>query len=486
MHRSSESIASLAAALAKAQMALTNPEKSLTGTLPGNRPDEPGRTFRYASLSAGLDIVRKVLGQHEIATLQTTMIDQDIQTVSLTTVLIHASGEWIASDWPVCTLSEMATPRRMGAALTYARRYGLFTLVGIAGEDDLDAPDLAGQPADGAAKVGNVLHRGKLNGGGAAKRSAAAGTLSAFANNRKPWTPPKQTLASEQSAALRDRLLVELSSLASEDEATGWAQHAFGAKNTLRNVDATVVEAAFASRMAELNEVPLPSPPVSGQGLAEATEPPGRAELMAALRASAGLDAAREAPLPANRRRRKPRPREQVAATPPQPAAPPLPELPPVNDAVHWHVDKSALPLSEPRRYRDRAHLEFVASQPCLLCGRQPCDAHHLRFMQPRALGRRVSDEFAVPLCRTHHRALHRSGDEEAWWKVSGIDAVMIAQRLWQHSRLNGAAIQRHIDPVLSTTSMVGVMARTSAPTMNSKESGRTLQPDSPPTGRPA
>ena len=161
MHRSSESIAALAAALAKAQMALTNPEKSLTGTLPGNRPDEPGRTFRYASLSSGLDIVRKVLGQHEIATLQTTVIDQDIQTVSLTTVLAHASGEWIASDWPVCTLSEMATPRRMGAALTYARRYALFTLVGIAGEDDLDAPDLAGQPAEGAPKAGNGSDQGQ-------------------------------------------------------------------------------------------------------------------------------------------------------------------------------------------------------------------------------------------------------------------------------------------------------------------------------------
>src|SRR5882724_7445339 len=149
MHRSSDSIASLAAALAKAQMALTNPEKLLTGTLPGARPDEPGRTFRYASLSSGLDIVRKVLGQHEIATLQTTVIDQDIQTVSLTSVLAHASGEWIASDWPVCALSEMATPRRMGAALTYARRYALFTLVGIAGEEDLDAPNLGGHSGTG-------------------------------------------------------------------------------------------------------------------------------------------------------------------------------------------------------------------------------------------------------------------------------------------------------------------------------------------------
>ena len=202
--------------------------------------------------------------------------------------------------------------------------------------------------------------------------------------------------------------------------------------------------------MVELDEVPLPSPLEGGQGLAEATEPPGRAELMAALRASVDLAAAKEAPIPANKRRRKPRPHEQVPATPPQPAAPPLPELPPANNAVLWHVDKSALPLSEPRRYRDRAHLEFVASQPCLLCGRQPCDAHHLRFMQPRALGRRVSDEFAVPLCRTHHRALHRSGDEAAWWTSAGIGAVAVAHRLWQHTRLNGAPIHEHIDPLLS------------------------------------
>ena len=128
-----------------------------------------------------------------------------------------------------------------------------------------------------------------------------------------------------------------------------------------------------------------------------------------------------------------------------------------MNNAVLLHVDKTALPLSEPRRYRDRAHLEFVASQPCLLCGRQPCDAHHLQFMQPRALGRRVSDEFAVPLCRTHHRALHRHGDEAAWWKAANIDAVTMAHRLWQHTRLNGAPIQEHIDPVLGPASVHGV-----------------------------
>ncbi|MGA9947413.1 MAG: ERF family protein, partial [Xanthobacteraceae bacterium] len=142
MQRSSQSIASLAAALAKAQIELSNPEKSLIGSIEGKTPNAPERLFRYASLASGLDIVRKTLGQHEIATVQTTALDQASGIVNLTTVLAHASGEWIASDWPVCPISETAAPHRMGAALTYARRYALFTLVGIAGEDDLDAPDL--------------------------------------------------------------------------------------------------------------------------------------------------------------------------------------------------------------------------------------------------------------------------------------------------------------------------------------------------------
>ena len=146
MHRSSESVAALASALAKAQAELVNPEKSLTATIRTGRPGEGERTFRYAPLSSGLDIVRKTLGQHEIATVQTTAIDQAAGIVNLTTMLAHASGEWIASDWPVCPVAEMASPQRMGAALTYARRYALFTLVGIAGEDDLDAPDLCDGP----------------------------------------------------------------------------------------------------------------------------------------------------------------------------------------------------------------------------------------------------------------------------------------------------------------------------------------------------
>ena len=142
MQRSSELIAHLASALAKAQIELVNPEKALVGTIYPAGASQEGRTFNYASLASGLDIVRKTLGQHEIATVQTTAIDHGAGIVNLTTMLAHSSGEWISSDWPVCAVGETATPRRMGAALTYARRYALFTLVGIAGEDDLDAPDL--------------------------------------------------------------------------------------------------------------------------------------------------------------------------------------------------------------------------------------------------------------------------------------------------------------------------------------------------------
>src|SRR4051812_22411857 len=141
MHRCSDSIGAIAAALAKAQGELTNPEKSLVATIRSPFPRETDRSFRYASLASGLDIVRKSLGCHEIATIQTTAIDQDSGQIRLTTLLAHASGEWISSDWPVCPISDTVSPHRMGAALTYARRYALFALVGIAGEDDLDAPD---------------------------------------------------------------------------------------------------------------------------------------------------------------------------------------------------------------------------------------------------------------------------------------------------------------------------------------------------------
>src|SRR5213082_2225375 len=129
MQRSSETIGAIAGALARAQAELANPEKSLTATIRSPFPRETDRTFRYASLSSGLDIVRKALGRHEIATVQTTAIDKDAGLIQLTTILAHSSGEWMSSDWPVCAVSETSAPQRMGAALTYARRYALFTLV---------------------------------------------------------------------------------------------------------------------------------------------------------------------------------------------------------------------------------------------------------------------------------------------------------------------------------------------------------------------
>src|SRR6516165_6368831 len=146
MQRSSESVGALAAALAKAQAEIQNPEKSLTATIVSPFPREAVRSFRYAPLSSGLDLVRKCLGQHEIATVQATAIDGESGLIKLTTTLVHASGEWVSSDWPVCPVGETAAPHRLGAALTYARRYAPFTLVGIAGEDDLDAPDLCDGP----------------------------------------------------------------------------------------------------------------------------------------------------------------------------------------------------------------------------------------------------------------------------------------------------------------------------------------------------
>ena len=186
------SIASLAAALAKAQAELVNPEKSLVATISSGHRGGPEQSFRYAPLSSGLDIVRKTLGQHQIATVQTTAIDQAAGLVNLTTVLAHSSGEWIASDWPVCAIADTATPHRMGAALTYARRYALFTLVGIAGEDDVDAPDLVPlvQHTSGSEKPkGN----GSLNGGlyhtparAAAARSTAKAQLVAVGPALRP------------------------------------------------------------------------------------------------------------------------------------------------------------------------------------------------------------------------------------------------------------------------------------------------------------
>lgn len=378
MPRSSASIAAIAVALAKAQAELSNPEKSLTATIRSGRPGEGERSFRYAPLSSGLDLVRKTLGKHEIATVQTTALDPAARMVNLTTTLAHASGEWIASDWPVCLLADLASPQRMGALLTYARRYALFTLVGIAGEDDLDAPDLGIPPSTAA---------------GQAPQSPADPGLTRADHDYRPKLPPRDrgngrgrgavttpVLGSDQSAALRDQLIAEIIGLASDDSATHWAQAALAAKNKLTTGDAKLVENAFAERLAEL---------VSAQSAGSSIDDPSlEAHISDAL---------------------------------------------PHGDG--GAIDKTVLAIAAPHRYRDRGHLRRVAQQPCLICGRKPSDPHHLRYLQPRALGRKVSDEFTVPLCRIHHRLAHRVGNEAAWWKDFGVDPVDTARRLWNESR---------------------------------------------------
>jgi hypothetical protein len=130
--------------------------------------------------------------------------------------------------------------------------------------------------------------------------------------------------------------------------------------------------------------------------------------------------------------------KERAAATPPQVSA--VAEQPPAR------IDKSQLAIAEPKRLRDKAHLKFVASQPCVICGRQPADPHHLRFAQPRAIGLKVSDEFTVPLCRGHHRQLHQTGDERAWWERQRVNALEIARGLWEktHPAINPAPLEHH------------------------------------------
>jgi hypothetical protein len=177
-------------------------------------------------------------------------------------------------------------------------------------------------------------------------------------------------LDQDASRAVLARLLAELEGIGSAEEAATWAHRVIGPKSTLVAGDAKLAEDLFQRKLAQLED----------------TQPVGK--------------------------RPRGRPRKSI-----KPGEPP--------------IDKSELNHPEPRRLRDREHLRFVMQQPCLICGRTPSDPHHLRFTQPRALGRKVSDEFTVPLCRGHHREVHRYGDETAWWAAAGIDCKSAARLLW-------------------------------------------------------
>ena len=278
----------------------------------------------------------------------------------------------IGSDWPVCAISETAAPHRMGAALTYARRYALFTLVGIAGEDDLDAPDLIAaipptfrsiEPPAGKAHA--RLNRGPAH--------SDQGRSEVRRQHRRPNST--RLLDSGASAALRDQLLAGVDDLKSPEQAATWGLQALAAKNTLLAADSDRVESAFQLQLSK-----LASEFVSG------------------------------ASAKGSRIQHRDKKRRRLA------------------------INKAALSLPTTRRLRDREHVKMVAKQPCLVCGRLPADAHHLRFAQLSALGRKVSDEFTVPLCRGHHRDVHRCGDEMVWWTKTEIDPTAAARVLWLKS----------------------------------------------------
>jgi hypothetical protein len=240
----------------------------------------------------------------------------------------------------------------MGTALTYARRYALFALVGIAGEDDLDAPDIANEPAP------------------------SPGPAAAPASARKPRNatlhqPPP--LGPIPSAALRDQMLAEIAGLSDSDGLASWIHRRMRDKNALTAVDGRAIEVACERLL--------------GTSHNDVTAPLTSTDLL---------------------------PTE--GATQPQDTAP---------------SRSTVRPQTKPLRQRSKEHLAFVAAQPCLICQRTPCDAHHLKFAQPKALGRKVSDEFTVPLCRDHHHQLHRHGNERAFWANLKLAPLEVAKDLW-------------------------------------------------------
>jgi hypothetical protein len=243
----------------------------------------------------------------------------------------------------------------MGAALTYARRYALFALVGIAGEDDLDAPDILTEPAPAIPTADDTDHSAPTS------RKPPNGSIH---KSRQP----RSILAPQPSAVLRDQLIGEIIDLKDGDELALWAHRRLPAKNTLTAEDARGVEKAcqtvldrFNDQVTDELEPGEPGSPNNGSGT-------------------------------------------------------PAPSITTAAEDQNSLAEAKVTPLRKEMRRRNKAHLAFVAAQPCLVCQRSPCDAHHLKFAQPRSLGRKVSDEFTVPLCRDHHHQLHRHGNEMAWW----------------------------------------------------------------------
>ena len=296
----------------------------------------------------------------------------------------------MSSEWPVCPIGYTASPQRMGAALTYARRYALFTLVGIAGEDDLDAPDLSAP---------RTLHAGNLYGPDCQfeRREHVAADHPA-SRDRKPFLrDPKTLLEPDASALMRDQMLNELEKITTADDAAEWACRRLPAKNSLTSADASIIEQAFQAKI----QATIENEPSSDRDDNPNTQPTQNTPKF-----ESGLTTEKIIDLDGPK-------------------------------SVTIETGQNRVPLVKPVRKRDKAHRDFVCLQPCLICGRHPSDAHHIQFGQPRAFGRKVSDEFTVPLCRVHHRDLHSRGNEKQWWQAANIEPIEIAQKLWHETHDN-------------------------------------------------
>jgi hypothetical protein len=217
----------------------------------------------------------------------------------------------------------------------------------------------------------------------------------------------RSILGVQLSASLRESLIQQLAAINSADEAAAWAHRNLPAKNTLTTADAKMVEERFQARLSKINEQLTPDgtsdrPAGSGTPAECPDAPPHALRDQSEMLVGEPVVKASQKAMAVGRKRS---PSDVVRA------------------------------LGKTVRLRDKDHRKFVLRQPCLVCGRMPSDPHHLTFTQPRALGRRVSDEFTVPVCRVHHRELHRSGDEAAWWQRFNIDPLPVALRLWQQTR---------------------------------------------------
>src|ERR1700730_3183451 len=229
---------------------------------------------------------------------------------------------------------------------------------------------------------------------------AAAGKRTAPGDGKLPESSARSVLGVQLSASLRESLIEQMAAINSADEAASWAHRNLPAKNTLTAADAKIVEERFRARLSAIG---------SSHGAcdrpAEGYEPPHAVPEQTGVSSASDAATRQKAPMRATKKQSR-------------------------SDAIRA--------LGKTVRLRDKDHRRFVLRQACLVCGRVPSDPHHLTFTQPRALGRGVSDEFIVPVCRVHHRELHRSGDEVAWWRRLNIDPLPVALRLWRHTRADG------------------------------------------------